>query len=1535
MNGFDKVKEPLGVKIAKSGKVKNKWIQNFNLYEILKSYDASLTENESRLLVRYLQMNYEESDRVDYKEFTSQAFKLFEKLELRETKDLQIFFSSIPLSSVGGDEIPSDTTAPFSKATVTGDNSAPSPMSSSMEKVLIEYVLRIKQKFKILTKNDAETAFKRLDVNRNKVVSRQEFDNMAKQCIPEITDSVRLQLYKMFDKSFTGNFTLEQFIDVVITKVPGHQDRMDLLLEKTEPYSQVILEISNKLAQQKKQLLDLFSGQNSVKKQKVLDVFELQLKALDPRKLIPQMLDLLEQEQPGVGKMINLDELKEVIDAHTPKRKNLTDMFESTSPSSPTSSRTKLFKPPSNDRIDEVIENIRKIISEKSERAIYVLFNKVDKNADHVIEFPEFFYMLRQFDGQITEGEAKTIFRKVDFNRTDTISQDEFVEFFGMRGFIENDQSIIQRVTRRDTRFDPIVEDITKAISSLNTTPERIFSQPGDILKKRQFEKSLDLFKIRPEKYHNYNDFIKAIELKKNPEFIDLSKLLLVLDQFYQQNKGVATKDLSSKVEIFIYDLLRYFNDVDLVLSTYDRDRNGIINMAEFVITTTQVLGHQSYSQPELESLYNALKGDDRDLSRFVFQIKLMEVQNKYNKAGAEILGSGALNTSTDQIRTTPLSAHRPGHLTFDFDRQELGEQSMPGLPSVKPDKMTAEEKKRFDTQAAYVKLRDMINYRDEDLLDELKSIDKDNKNCLHPHYIWQALKKLGAAESSFSDAEKTLLFDNVAKSEDLYFYLDFIRRLFPSKQVVNITNCSELVEELIKQQQLRKETLTMLIKEVFANDEKTDLTFTQFEKFLSARGLLLSEDTLNSIFGELDKSHRRKVTVDEFKAEFTKGGTEGAVKLKNNLKNFLKALNKTSKEAFEPLLAPKTKEFDFKNFADALTTLNFTIKYIEIEILFGLLDADKSGKLSLEELAKYLDQPVEKVYETIDSSLIRKGMYKEIKSKYHGFQHFFETFDATGRKYLSLEDFGKLLTSIGVVFKDLKADVRPMYEAINIDKNYRLSQKELHQFYDESTILLLFPEITQFRSVFLSYMSSKLEPAYFLIARHCTKGDGELDLSDFKDLLKTIDLKADKDQAELIFNELDYSGDKKVTPSELRRCLASSIIDVVGLAERIATTLYRRGIDPKVAFTQMNGDNDSGLNFTEFHELVVKNLTLNLSVLEVEEIFEFATTGQNNKISLADFVNLFSSTKRVNPFMHNKKYMESLPEESRKYYLEKYKSVINAKGNLRGYDKNADAELLDRRRKLGGGGAKAGLFELEKVEGGDQSMPVPPGQEQANEPEVTETDIMFGLRLKSRDMDKQIEMSFKSFISDNTNNVMVESDLRRMTHEGLNMNIKDDEVKSMFYRITGYCHDPKAKPDQVNLETFIKYSKAVLDKISKSKESGVNLRGIAGPKIKQYLIGVRLHPEDYFKRYKLRAADSLLFHEFKKMIDDLHLAIEPTTDEVNKLFQFLIKEKEEEMLTYKEFLEIFNDPAELIAQINKQKHESLLLEVKVSFFLM
>ena len=1541
------MREPFGVKVAKSGKVTAKWIKNLTLYDILKSYDPNLSENESRLLVRYLNIDSDNDERIDYKDFTTKAFKLFEKMELRDRQLLQLFFSSIPMTSTGAvDEIPSAPIGNLVKdlGVNTGENSSPVRLAGAMEAALVDCILRIKQKFKILTTKDAEMAFRRINLDNNKSISKAEFNNMTRQVLPEITDKTNDQLYRWFDKNNVGGFTFEQFTDVVLKKVTDHLDRIELLFEKTEPFIQTIKEINTKLDLSRKRISEVFPGNpSSIKRQMAVDYIKKNLKVNDPLDKMSQMFEIMEVEQAG-AKVVLIEELQEILAHHRPKKDTIVNLFESeiVSPSSPTKNRK--FNDFNSPRIDQVIENIRAYIRENPEKTIYTLFNKLDKDHNQLVEFQEFYILLRAFYKNISETEAKMVFKRVDINRSDVITLNEFIEYFGMREYL-NRSEVMDTVKRRDTRFDQIVGDINKALSEKKMTPEKLLSRSGELLSKKNFDQFMQTFRIDPKNYHNYPEFIRAIEHKRNTDSVDMNKLVLLLDQYYSQNKEVLTKDMSSKAEMFLYDLLRIFNsDIDVILAVYDPDKNGIISLAEFSIMTRKYLGSQSPTQPELEAIYKALIGDDKDLSRFVLQLKLIDIQTKYNQGSTSFMTSQGDNSFNMVGNPSPRGLVSPsrGNL-FEFDRVLGGDQSTPGLllPTVELSKLSPEEKHRHDIEDVYLKVRVEINHQDELLVQELRHIDSNGDNILHEDYIWQALKKLGAMPTEFSDAEKKLLFEEVAMHDGMYYYLDFVRRLFPSKQMANIKDADGLVAELIQQQQLKRETMADLLAEVYGKDDKNypELTPVQFRKLLSKRGLLLSDDVFEKVFSGFDTKKRRKINIEEFKAQFNKGPVNAELKLIKDLKDFLKANNKTSEAAFSEYV-PKSKEFEFKDFANALQKMNYEIKYFDIERLFNKIDSygDKNGKLSLKELAAKLDEVIPAKVETIDSTLIRKNMYKHVKAKYHGFKSFWDTFDPSNKGYITLEEFGEMLKSIEIVFKDLLKDVKPMYQAINcLDMNFRLSFKELELFYDEKSILNLFPVITQFRTAFLNFMTAEMKPAYYIIRAYCKKGQ-ELDLEEFKGLLEGINLKVDKEQAELIFNELDYSGDKQVSPSELRRLIANEIIDVVGLTDRICTTLYRKNIDARTAFMKVNKNNDDGLNFAEFYDLMVKQMNLNMTIIEVEELFEFAGTKGNSKVSLADFVNLFGSTKKVNPLLHNQKYMTSLPPETADYYKQKYRSAMGPSRNLLAYDKTADTEAMDlRRRPLQRKDKNFGLFNLEKVDSGENAMkpamppllipslPLAPHDQPVLE--FTENDLKFGSRIRTKGYEKKLPMAFKEWITDNKTNLMSFDDLKKMIKELANLSFSEPEVKAIFDRMHSFGVDP---PFKISAITFEKYMEAVLKAIDKSKENGVNLRSVAGPALKKVMVNERCLPEDHFRKYKARKGDCMLINEFTKLINDLHLIIEPTAEDINKLFVFLNREKDDGMLTFLQFMQIFDDPHEVTEHILKQRYSSLLFQVKV-----
>ena len=132
-------------------------------------------------------------------------------------------------------------------------------------------------------------------------------------------------------------------------------------------------------------------------------------------------------------------------------------------------------------------------------------------------------------------------------------------------------------------------------------------------------------------------------------------------------------------------------------------------------------------------------------------------------------------------------------------------------------------------------------------------------------------------------------------------------------------------------------------------------MDLNSFKKLLAARGLILSEQIVKQLYADFDTSRNFKVDYEEFKTAFMNGSEMiSPKKLNIDLRNFIKALNKTPEEAFKPF-EPRSGKFKFSDFATALQGLNFPINYVEIENLFEFIDSDKSGEIDATELVQRL----------------------------------------------------------------------------------------------------------------------------------------------------------------------------------------------------------------------------------------------------------------------------------------------------------------------------------------------------------------------------------------------------------------------------------------------------------------------------------------------------------------------------------------------------------------------------------------------------
>ena len=1223
---------------------------------------------------------------------------------------------------------------------------------------------------------------------------------------------------------------------------------------------------------------------------------------------------------------VNVSEFSAVLEEYLPKKDKVDEFFSGGE--SPKKNGVSLS------RIESLIEQIRKKVRETPGYSVYMLAERIDVDKKGGVDLMELYSFLKSFVPELQKAEVKALFDRADRDKNGTLSIDEVAEFFGLAHF-RNDPTLMKELDKKtNSQFDNILADIIQEIVKKRTmTLDSVFDLSTLAkMSRTEFLARLKIFGIVPDKYLNFEDFFRQIQVKqtdsKQPLAIDLSKLRVLLDQHYKSQLGEnVSEDVIQRTEMFLFDLLYVFNnDLTQIMLLYDQNNMGLITLPEFCIASKRALKSQA-PPSTYEPIYKGCKEpQEATLRSSMFKLKLMEVLAKYNAVNTKPLNPQVAAGFPDlKLDYSPV---RGNH--FVFEGPTTGTNSSPmSLPGdyspmtqmqlKKLDLISPEEKKRKDQESLYAKVREQIGYMDEDLIKRFKHADTNKTNRLHPHYIFSTLKEMNC---DLSDREKELILEPVSKDNNLVLYLDFVSRLFPMKQMMEIKNSADLTVELVKQQHMARKTFTDLWNDA-KDPEKDEMSLSHFKKFLVARGFLIADKVMNHIYEEFDTSRKFSVDAVEFKAQFNaSGGTQTGAKLAIYVRDFLKALNKTSEDAFKPFVNPKSNTFDFIEFSNALEELKMNLKYFDYEVLFLFLDTDKSGTLSFEELKKKLEVSVP-IKDTFDTKSLRMAMYKLIKTKYTGIQDFLEVLDSGKKRYLNFDEFKSLVKAVDLKGLNTDADIKPMYEALDVDRDYFLSYKEIITFYDEPTILVLFPFVVQFRDALLGYLKNTGHPIFYLVRKY-SSGHEEMKINDFSKLCEEINFNPGSDEnMKLLFQEVDSSNNGSVSSAELRRNLAGDIVDIIALVERVQNALRGSPVTIEKAFFDANSGSNEGISFKEFCTMLYNRLGIFMGQIEAEELFMFVQCNGQNKIFINEFTSVFGFGHRINPFQYNKAYMEQLPEESRKYYLSKYGVLLRSNNamNSQGGVNKQPAYNRERDQALVAGKSGAVNFTQEGVVGNQAapygfSGPVIPvmGQspsqlirlQNAGGPldhkqgipiQLSEIDKAFAKKIDARTQGgSQLPTFFQSHDHDTSNSLTIE-ELTSMMKD-VKLNFTEDQKNQIFLKMNPV-------DGRISYNNFKAYYDRVKVNIEETTFDPTRAYQTVENKAVEMMEATGQNFERIFAGFQRKSRLGMLTDEWEALLKTLRLDEVFNQEEVEAIFKSLNK-KGDGQLSFIEFTSVF-----------------------------
>jgi Ca2+-binding EF-hand superfamily protein len=607
-----------------------------------------------------------------------------------------------------------------------------------------------------------------------------------------------------------------------------------------------------------------------------------------------------------------------------------------------------------------------------------------------------------------------------------------------------------------------------------------------------------------------------------------------------------------------------------------------------------------------------------------------------------------------------PYGMPMPGqNQSMDYSRvlEEGVNSSM--KPKPEDDKLTKEEREQKDIAAVYQKVRVAFQYKEESFILKLKEYDTSASLKMHQNYVFKIISGYGV---NLLDYEKKLLLTGIEKVDDQIFYFDLVHKLFPERQIgIELRTHEDLVQFISKKMKLERKSLKMIFLEFVGGDVKSGfISLDQFKGWFTKQGIVLTEDKLMELYSAFDVSKDFKVQYEEFREAFLKGSNlEPPRTVIEKMKGAMTAINKNTDVVFT-----KYKETgkmflgaNFTVFFQVIEDLQLTVNVFEAEQAFDMIDVAKEGFIKLETLRKFLDAPP--TIEVLTKDAFRKAVYKTLKNPENGMKSISDLFNfySEGREVLKKPEFVTMLKS-GIKWTTATPnEINAIYKEIDDDNNMFISAKELADYYNENRVSDLFPFILAFKVKLREKVLSSKTGLTYIFRESDEDGDGNLNLMEFKDLLRKTGVTGlTPDDQLLIFREIDRDQKGKITCPELRLAANSyEVINVIELTQSIRANIRQNHWRIEDLFNKTRGAKDS-VSFIQFFEMVNKELNLGVNILEAEELFDFIDSNRNSSVDKPEMFAAFEGYGPINPFLINPQYMKEQTGQTIEFYNKKYK---------------------------------------------------------------------------------------------------------------------------------------------------------------------------------------------------------------------------------------------------------------------------------------
>jgi Ca2+-binding EF-hand superfamily protein len=438
-------------------------------------------------------------------------------------------------------------------------------------------------------------------------------------------------------------------------------------------------------------------------------------------------------------------------------------------------------------------------------------------------------------------------------------------------------------------------------------------------------------------------------------------------------------------------------------------------------------------------------------------------------------------------------------------------------------------------------------------------------------------------------------------------------------------------------------------LKQTFADfdvDRSNSLSVSEFSRALVRMGVSISDGEMQRLMQDLDTNRDGRISLTEFsKILGTAPTNQWAENRLSDLRKLIQKSGLNLRNFFLDSDRDKSKYLTYQTFIQAVTRLDPSFTFQDLQKLALYLDIDQNGKI-------YYPEFMAKLEEDLIQEL-NSRFRKMIEDRKINLREEFEKVDTRKEGYLTEEDIIQAIYNLQLSMNNSDLQAIVLENFLHRARDGRFSYNELLE-----KLQIKEPQVDSYTKIKLHFVNRKLD-AGKIFSMYDSSQDGTFTFQQLYETITYSGVQITRDEIEKIFRELPKAGEGKVYYDTLLEKIQGKPQGnyTQAVYAKLKKTVELKRIDLEAMFRSMDIYKTETVSRSMLVNYLAK-LGISLNESEVEILVEDLDPARSNSINYMSFI------KKVAPnIIPVARAPSPVPSRPTQRPIDKISSAFKAKG--------------------------------------------------------------------------------------------------------------------------------------------------------------------------------------------------------------------------------------------------------------------------------